>query len=138
MLDEDLGAAKVAELQDARRWIEEEVLGLDVSVTDALRVDVGEGAEELVDVQLDLEGRHDRLDLIEVARGAVHRLGDEFEDQVEVDFVLLGVLIELALFVNREECHSAHAFTVAVVKGLELDNVWVAHDAHNLEFSILA
>jgi len=50
ILDQDLGTAKVAELEDAGSGVEEQVLGLDVSVADTLGVDVCEGAEELVDV----------------------------------------------------------------------------------------
>lgn len=50
---QDLGGAKVAQLEDAGARVEKEVLGLDVTVADTERVDVGEGAEELVHVQLD-------------------------------------------------------------------------------------
>lgn len=62
---------------------------LDVAVTDALRVDVCEGTEELVYVQLDLESRHNGLHLVEIAGSAVDGLGHVFEDEVEVDFVFL-------------------------------------------------
>jgi len=82
VFDENLGAAKITQLQNARRWVQQEVLGLDIPMADALRVDVGERAEELVNVQLDLEDGHDRLQLVEVARGTVDRLGDEFEDEI--------------------------------------------------------
>jgi hypothetical protein len=58
-------------------------------MADALRVDVGERAEQLVDVELDLEDGHDRLHLVEVARGAVDSLGHKLEDEVEVHFILL-------------------------------------------------
>ena len=40
--DEDLGGAEVAEFEDPRGWVEEQVLRLDVSVADADGVDVGE------------------------------------------------------------------------------------------------
>lgn len=62
---------------------------LDVPVADALGVDVGEGAEELVNVELDLENGHDGLHLVEVARGTVDGLGNEFEYEIQVDLVLL-------------------------------------------------
>ena len=65
--DQDLGAAKVAQLQDARGRVQEQVLWLDVAVADALRVDVGERTEQLVDVEFHLEHRHRRLQLVEVA-----------------------------------------------------------------------
>ena len=44
---EDLGRAEVAQLQDARGWVQEQILRLDVAVADAYRVDVGERAEKL-------------------------------------------------------------------------------------------
>jgi hypothetical protein len=50
---------------------------------------VGEGAEELVDVELDFEYGHGGLHLVEVAGSAVDGLGDVLLDQVEVDLVLL-------------------------------------------------
>lgn len=89
--DEDLGRAKVAELEDAGGGVEKEVLGLDVAVTDADGVDVHEGAEELVHIQLDLEHGHGLLELDIVAASAVDGLGDVFEHKVEVHFVFLWV-----------------------------------------------
>lgn len=65
--DEDLGRPKVAELEDARGGVEKQVLGFDVAMTDADGVDVGEGSEELVHVQFDLEGGHRLLELDVVA-----------------------------------------------------------------------
>ena len=60
------------------------MLRLDVSVADALGVDVGEAPEELVHVQLD-EGRRDRLLALAVLpRHLVHRLRDELQHQVLV------------------------------------------------------
>jgi hypothetical protein len=38
--DEDLCAAKVAELEDTGRGVEEEILGLDIAMADANRMDV--------------------------------------------------------------------------------------------------
>lgn len=61
IFDENLGASKVAQLQNATGRVKKEILWLDVSVTYALGMDVGEGAEKLVDVKLHLERRHDRL-----------------------------------------------------------------------------
>lgn len=40
--NQDLGGTKVAELENASRRVEKQVLGLDVTVTDADRVDVGQ------------------------------------------------------------------------------------------------
>jgi hypothetical protein len=58
-------------------------------MADALRVYVGEGAEELVDVEFDFENGHGRLHLVEVARSAVDSLRDILEDEVEIDFIFL-------------------------------------------------
>ena len=44
--------AEVAELENAGLWVEEEVLGLDVSVTDSIGMDVGQRPEQLVHVHL--------------------------------------------------------------------------------------
>lgn len=50
ILDKDLGAAKIAKLENTSAGIKKKVLRLDVTVTDALRMDISERAEELVDV----------------------------------------------------------------------------------------
>ena len=92
VLNEYLGAAKITELQDAAARVKEQILWLDVSVADALRVDVGERAEELVDVELDLEYGHRGLHLIEIPRGAIDGLWHELEDEIEIDFILLQVV----------------------------------------------
>ena len=76
--DEDLGGAKVAELEDAGGWVEKEVLGLDVTVADTDGVDVHEGAEELVHVKLDLEHGHWLLELCIVAARSVNGFWNVF------------------------------------------------------------
>ena len=88
--DEDLGRTKVAKLEDARRRVEEEVLRLDVAVADADGVDVHEGTEELVHIQLDLEHGHRLLELGIVPAGAIHGFWDIFEHKVEVHFIFLS------------------------------------------------
>lgn len=89
VLDQDLCASKIAELQDATARIEQKVLRFDVTMADPLRVDVRERAEELVDVDFDLKNGHCSLQLIEVAGGAVYSLGDILEDEIQVDFFFL-------------------------------------------------
>jgi hypothetical protein len=89
VFDQDLGTAKVAELENAAGGIQEQVLRLDVAVAYSLRMDVGQRAEQLVDVQLDLEHGHDGLELAEVSRGAIDGFRDVFQDQVQVDLVSL-------------------------------------------------
>lgn len=93
VLNEDLGRPEVAEFQNAGVLVKEEVLRLDVSVTDALRVNVGQGAEELVNVKLDLQHRHGSLRLVEVSRRPVDGFGNEFENKVEVHFIFLSTVL---------------------------------------------
>jgi len=87
-----LGTAEIAKLEDTTSGVEQQILGLDVSVADTLRVDVGERAEQLIDVKLDLENGHGGLHLVEVARCAVDGFRDEFENEVKVDLIFLGCL----------------------------------------------
>lgn len=63
--NQDLGASEIAELEDAGIWIKQKVLRFDISMADALRVNVGEGAEKLVNIDLDLEDWHGCLHLVE-------------------------------------------------------------------------
>lgn len=65
--DQDFGATEVTELEYAGIRIKQKILRFDISMTDTLRVDVRQGAEELVDVYLDLENGHGGLHLIEEA-----------------------------------------------------------------------
>jgi len=58
-------------------------------MADALRVNISEGAEELVDVELDLEDWHGCLHLVEISRSPVNSLGDIFLYEIQVDFILL-------------------------------------------------
>ena len=90
MLYQDLRTAEVAELEDARGRIEQQILWLDVAVADALRVDIGKGAEELIDVELHFEYGHCSLHLVEIARCPVHGFGNVFEYEIQVDLVLLS------------------------------------------------
>jgi hypothetical protein len=90
VLDQDLCASEVNELKNSAGWIQKQVLGLDISVTDSLGVDVCEGAEELVDVELDLQHWHCRLHLVEVARCSVDGFRNVFKNKVQVDFVSLS------------------------------------------------
>jgi hypothetical protein len=52
-------------------------------------VDVGQRPEELIDVELNLQHGHCRLQLVEIPRCAVHGFGDVFEDKIEVNFIFL-------------------------------------------------
>lgn len=77
VLDQYLCTTEITELEDATVRVEEEVLRLDVSVANALRVDVGESPEELVNVQLDLKDRHRCLHLVEESGRTVDSLGNK-------------------------------------------------------------
>ena len=92
VLHQNLCATEIAQLEYARSGVQQQVLRLDVSVADPLRVDVGEGAEKLVDVELDLEDGHHRLHLVEITRRTVYGLGHKLKHQVEVDFVFLWLV----------------------------------------------
>lgn len=58
ILHQNLGAAEVAQLEYASGRVKKQVLRLDVAVANALRVNVGQRSEKLVDVQLNLEDGH--------------------------------------------------------------------------------
>ena len=58
-------------------------------MTDSLRVYVGEGAEELVDVELDFENWHCRLHFVEISRSTVNGLWDVLLHKIEVYLILL-------------------------------------------------
>ena len=70
-----------------------------------------------------------------MSRGAVDGFRDELEDQVQVYFILLRC---------HQRCLHAHEIiefsnpvTVGIVERLELDDVWMAHNAHDLQLSVL-
>jgi len=137
VLYEDLGAAEIAKLQNTGRRVQQEILGLDIPVADTLRVDVGEGAEELVDIELDFEYGHDGFHLVEVARRAVDGLGNEFEHEIEVDFILLWLTRLAARYAGGGAIADTYPLAVVVEEGLELHDVGVPDDAHDLQFSVL-
>ena len=115
--DEVLRTPEVAEFQNARVRVEEQVLRLDISMADALRVDVGKASKQLVHVQLD-EGPRDGLLAFRVLScHLVHCFRDELEHEVEVYFVLL-------LSRRVEKIH-------------EFDDVAVLEAAHDLKLAIL-
>lgn len=58
-------------------------------MANTLGVNVGQGSEELVDVQLDLQRGHSGLHFIEKTRCPIDSLRNEFLDQVEIDLILL-------------------------------------------------
>lgn len=135
VLHQDLRAAKVTEFQDARSGVQQQILRLNVSVADSLGVDIGERAKELVDVKLDLEDWHGGLELVEVPRGSVDSLGHEFEHQVEIDLIFLRG--DQSCLYPHFVIGIANPVSVGVVECLEFDNVGMADNAHDLQFSVL-
>lgn len=97
--------------------VDQEVLGLDVPVAhpDAV-VDVGQGAADLVGVELHVQQRHALVHLVVVLGDAVHCLGHELQHQVQVQLLLLR---------GREE---------AV---LERHDGWVVQQTHDLKLAVL-
>lgn len=86
---QNLCRSEITEFQNACSWIEKEILWLDVSVAYADRMDVSEGAQQLVHVELDLEHWHGLFEFCIVTTSAVNRFGNIFQHKVEIDFVLL-------------------------------------------------
>ena len=58
-----------------------------------LGVDVGQRAEELIDVDLYLQDRHGGLHLVEEARSSIYGFWNEFQHQIQVDLVFLCLQI---------------------------------------------
>ena len=80
VLDQDLGTAKVTKLQHPGIGVKQEILGFDVPVTDSLRMNVCQRAEQLIDIDLNLQDWHGCLHLVEEPRGSIHSFGNKFED----------------------------------------------------------
>lgn len=120
-------------------------MGLDVSVADSLRMDVGEGAEELVDVELHLEYRHRGLHLVEKTRRSINGLRNELLHEVEVDFVFLslrghgqcGVTMGAANGHRHGGPWKTHPLSVRVVECFQLDDVGMSDNPHDLQLTVL-
>lgn len=89
VLHQNFCASEIAQLQDAAVGVEKKILGLDVTVADALRVDVRQSSEELVNIEFDFEDGHRRLHFVEESGGSVNSLGDKLLDEIEIHFILL-------------------------------------------------
>jgi hypothetical protein len=92
---EDLCTTEIAKFENTSLRVQEKILGLNVAVTNADRMNIGERAEELIHIKLDLKNGHGLFKLYVVSTGAIDRLRDEFKNEIEVDFVFLlaGVII---------------------------------------------
>lgn len=107
-------------------------------MADALRVDVGQSTEELVDVELDLDHRHGRLHLVEEPGSPIDRLGYKFLDEIKVDFVfLLSQVSSEPRVTSRHQLRVTYPLAIGVIEGLQLHNVGVPHNPHDLQFTVL-
>lgn len=92
----------------------------------------------MVDVYLDLKNGHSGLHLVEKARSAVHGLGDKLQNQVEVDLILLDkVSWQLISCRVWHDCSKTYTFSIRIVEGFELYNIWVSDNAHDLQLTVL-
>ena len=138
VLDQDLCASKVTKLQDPRVRIKQEILRLDVTMANSLRVNVRQGTEELVNIDFDLEKGHSRLELVEEAGSTIDCFWNILQYQIEVNFVFLfkvsGCHLVLILYSIR---WVSYAFSIGIVECLEIYNVGMTNDAHDLQFAVL-
>lgn len=64
-------------------------MGLDVTMANALGVDICQSSEKLVCVKLDFKDGHSRLHLVEESRGSVNGFWHELLHKVEIHFLFL-------------------------------------------------
>ncbi len=84
-----LRRTEIAKLEYTCCGVKQQVLRLDISMTNPNRVDVHKRTEKLIHVKLDLEHRHGLLQLCIVTTCTIDGLWDVFKDKVEVDFIFL-------------------------------------------------
>lgn len=89
--------SEIAKLQDTGDRVQEQVLRLDVAMTNADCVDIGQASEQLVHVQLDLQHGHRLLDPGVVSRCTVDSLGDILKHEVKENFILLRSMYRSAV-----------------------------------------
>jgi hypothetical protein len=106
-------------------------------------MDVGQGAEELVNVKLDLQCRHCRLQLVEITGCPVDGLWYELEHQVEIDLIFLRESVSKTMFARIQargtaiETEVTYPLPIRIVKCLQFDNVWVPNNPHDLQLTVL-
>ena len=116
-------------------------------------MDVGQRAEQLVDVELHLQHGHRGLELVEVAGRPVNGLWDILEHQVEIHLIFLqgerdtqsagGVFFFFFFVLLRWEGRETkanldtHPVAVGIVEGLQLHDVGMTDNPHDLQFTIL-
>lgn len=97
--------------------VHQQILWLDVSVANTEGVNVGEGPERLVCVQLDQDHWYLLLHLVVVLEDPEHGLWHVVHHDVQVDFIWL--------------------ITLSIERMLERDHVGVIELLHNLQLSVL-
>ena len=81
--------AKIAKLQDPCCWIQQQILGLDVTMANANWVDVREGPQELIHIKFDLQHWHRLLEFGIMAACTIDGLRYIFEHEVKINFIFL-------------------------------------------------
>ncbi len=109
--------------------VDEQVLRLDVAVAHAERVDVREGAAELVRVQLHVQQGEGLLALRVVARHPVHGLRHKVHHEVEVRLVgLVARVVEVVVQRRHVDVvEHLHDLQLAVLEALVLQHLLDRH-----------
>ena len=89
-----LCAAKVNELEPQRRRVDEQVVGLQVSVADALRVNVLESLERLIEVDAHVINWKALPLLLEAERNGADGVGQKVHHEVQIRLVALAPTVQ--------------------------------------------
>jgi len=88
--DQNLCRTKITKFQNTSCWVEQQILGFDISMANTNRVDIGKGTEKLVHIQLDLQHRHWLFEFGVMATSAVDSFRHIFQHEIQVNFIFLG------------------------------------------------
>lgn len=97
--------------------LNKQVLRLDITMAVAESVDIGEGAEGLVCIELDQDYRHLLLHLVVVLEDAIDSFWHIVHHNIQIDLILL--------------------VTLSVERMLQLNDIGVRQLLHDLQFTIL-
>lgn len=104
-------------------------------MANALRVDVRQSSEQLVNVEFNFKDRHRRLHLVEESGGSIDCLRNKFLDEIQVNFILLESRQQSSGGIVRG--FKSYAFAVGVVECLQLHNIGVSNNTHDLQLPVL-
>lgn len=112
-------------------WVDQQVLGLDVSVHDVVAMHIVEGSQQLVSVQLDEQGMNLLVQLLEMLLDAQHVRRDVIHHNVEMSLIRLVFIKQLgkALFLLL--------WHIDEVRMAQTHNVLVMHFTVDLQLSTL-